>query len=54
MPDKQLDLLMKMIIQNKDKLAPIKRKKFFNSLTNAEVKKIETIIKQRNHAVWPD
>lgn len=53
MPDKQLDLLMKMIIQNKGTLAPGKRKKFFRTLTDKEIKKAETIVNQRKSAVWP-
>ena len=36
MPDKQLDLLIKMIIQNKGTLAWAKRKKFFTALTDKD------------------
>jgi len=53
MPDKQIDLLMKMVVQNNGKLARAKREKFFDSLTDSEIKKIEAIIQSRNIDVWP-
>ncbi len=53
MPDKQLDLLMKMIIQNDGTLSPAKRKKFFAMLTDKEVKKAEALIKKRKNIAWP-
>ena len=53
MPDRQLDLLLKMVIQNKGALASIKRKKFFSALTDAEISCIEDIIKSRNLDAWP-
>lgn len=45
-PDRQLDLLIKMIIQNNGVLSPIKRKKLFSALTDNEIKKIESIVKK--------
>ncbi len=53
MPDKQLDLLIKMIIQNKGTLAPAKRKKFFTALTDKEIDKAEALVNKRKKAVWP-
>ena len=45
MPDNQRDLLIKMLAQNKGKLSPTKRKKFFSALTDAEINTIEEITK---------
>ncbi len=53
MPDRQIDLLVKMIIQNNGKLSPAKRKKFFSVLTDVEIQKIEDIVGKRNIDVWP-
>ncbi len=54
LPDKQLDLLIRMVVQNKGKIAQTKRTKFFSALTDTEIKTIEGIIKSRNVDVWPD
>lgn len=53
MPNKQLDLLIKLIVQNKNKLAQSRKQKFFPKLLDAEIKKIESIVKNRNTDVWP-
>ena len=49
MPDRQLDLLIKLILQNKGELAQSKKEKFFSMLTDKELKKIEQVVaKQLN------
>lgn len=53
MPDRNIDLLLKMIVQNKGKLSPTKRKNFFSALTDAEIQEIENIINKRNREAWP-
>ncbi len=52
MPDKQIDLIIKLVIQNKGVLASSKRKKFFSLLTDTEIRKIEAIIAKRNVEAW--
>lgn len=52
MPDKQIDLMIKLVIQNKGILAPSKRKKFFSLLTDQEITQIEAVIAQRNIDAW--
>ena len=46
MPNNQLDLLIKLIIQNKGKLSENKKIKHFNFLTDYELEAIENIVKE--------
>ena len=52
MPDKQIDLIIKLIVENKEALAFNERKKFFSLLTETEINKIEAIIAQRDVEAW--
>lgn len=45
MPDKQIDLFIKFVIQNNGKLAVSKRKRFFPMLTDKEIETIVSIVK---------
>lgn len=45
LPDQKVDLLIKMLQQNQGKLSKAKREKFFNELTEKEVKKVEELFR---------
>jgi hypothetical protein len=46
MPDKQVDLLIKCVMQNNGKLSPQKRARFFALLTDNEINQLTTVIRE--------
>ena len=46
MPDRQIDLLIRFILQNRGKLSKIKREKYFDFLSDDEMDKIEKAVWQ--------
>lgn len=46
MPDRQIDLLIRFILQNRGKLSKTKREKYFDFLKDAEISKIEKAVWQ--------
>ena len=46
MPDNKIDLLIKLTLQNKGRLAPSKRAKFFAMLTEKEIAAMERAVQK--------
>ena len=46
MPDNQIDLFIKFVIQDNGNLSVNKRSRFFSSLTDEEVRQIAAIIRE--------
>jgi len=54
LPDRLLDLFIRFCLQNKGELSAGKRARFFASLTDAEIQKMERALQEAFHLTTPD